>query len=423
MNILFPAHIHMWPTERLVPYVRNARKHSATQIDQIAASIREFGFTNPILVDGDSGIIAGHARLAAALKLSLAEVPVIVLEHLTDLQKRAYILADSKLAENACWSEELLDIELQALMAEGFDIPLIGFSDDELEALQAQVEADPLIEENSAPALEEIAITRPGDLWLLGSHRLLCGDATQSSAYDRLLQGGGASMVFTDPPYNVNYEANSRPIANDNLGAAFAGFLSETCSRLLAVCNGALYICMSSSELATLQQAFTDAGGHWSTWVIGSKHTFTLGRSDYQRQYEPILYGWKEGSSHYWCGDRDQSDVWQIPKPAVNDLHPTTKPIELVERAIRNSSRRGEVVLDAFGGSGSTLIAAEKLGRRARRIELKPRYGDVIIRRWQKFAGAVAVLEEDGRPFATVASERSGSATRCHVPLLALTPD
>ena len=207
MKINFPAHIHMWPTERLVPYVRNARLHSNSQIDQIAASIREFGFTNPILVDSAAGIIAGHARLAAARKLSLAEVPVIVLDHLTEVQKRAYILADNKLAENAVWDEELLTAEPNALLAEGFEIPLIGFCDAELDRLRAQIEADPLVDEDSVPVVEELVITRAGDLWVLGSHRVLCGDALKSGTYHRLLQGGSAGMVFTDPSYNSRSSA------------------------------------------------------------------------------------------------------------------------------------------------------------------------------------------------------------------------
>jgi DNA modification methylase len=411
MSPIFQStHIQLWPIERLVPYARNARLHSDNQIDQIAASIREFGFTNPILVDNAAGIVAGHARMAAARKLSLAEVPVIVLDHLTEVQKRAYVLVDNKLAENSTWDEEMLNVELQALAADQFDVSLTGFCDAELDRLLAQVEADPLADEDAAPAAEQTAITRPGELWLLGRHRVVCGDALAASTYDRLLGGAGADMVITDPPYNVDYHSRSRRIMNDNLGDGFEEFLFQACQNLLGVCRGAVYICMSSSELATLQRAFTRAGGHWSTFLIWSKHTFTLGRSDYQRQYEPILYGWKEGGSHYWCGDRDQSDIWEIAKPAVNDLHPTMKPVELIERAIRNSSRRDDIILDPFGGSGSTVIAAEKLGRPARLIELEARYVDVIIRRWQDFTGAVAVLDGDGRSFAEITAERSETA-------------
>jgi DNA modification methylase len=223
-------------------------------------------------------------------------------------------------------------------------------------------------------------------------------------------------MVFTDAPYNVNYAQPSirpgragRKIANDNLGLGFAEFLAVTCQHLIRVSRGAIYICMSSSEIDTLKQAFINAGGHWSTFVIWAKNTFTLGRSDYQRQYEPILYGWREGSKHYWCGDRDQGDVWFINKPAVNDLHPTQKPVELMERAIVNSSKVHDTVLDAFGGSGSTLIACEKTGRGARLIELDPRYVDTAVIRWQQFTAKDAYLEGDGRTFGEIGEERSAA--------------
>jgi DNA modification methylase len=223
-------------------------------------------------------------------------------------------------------------------------------------------------------------------------------------------------MVFTDPPYNVNYGAtmkdklrkSGRKIANDNLGDGFEEFLTVACLNLLTVTKGAIYICMSSSELHTLERAFREAGGHWSTFVIWAKNTFTMGRSDYQRQYEPILYGWKEGTDHFWCGARDQGDVWFIKKPHVNDLHPTMKPVELVERAVRNSSKGRDTVLDPFGGSGTTLIACEKAGRQARVIELEPKYCDVIIRRWQEFAGKEAVLADGGQSFQEISAERQG---------------
>ncbi|MBC8165497.1 MAG: site-specific DNA-methyltransferase [Bryobacteraceae bacterium] len=388
--------IEYWTLDRLVPYTNNARTHSDHQVAQIVASIREFGFTNPILVDTEAGILAGHARLLAAGCLHLAQVPVIVLDHLTDGQKRAYILADNKLALNAGWDEELLAQELAALEKAEFDLSLIGFSEEELVALLADEQTDK--DEDAAPETPTVPISRPGDLWLLGPHRVLCGDATDASAVGTLMAGSRADMVFTDPPYNVNYgQAAGRRILNDNLGDGFGAFLRLACVNLLEVTAGAVYICMSSSELHTLHQAFTQAGGHWSTFVIWAKNTFTLGRSDYQRQYEPILYGWKQGGDHYWCGDRDQGDVWLVDKPFHNDLHPTMKPVELVERAIRNSTVSGGIVLDPFGGSGSTLIACHKAGRRARILEVEPKYVDVIVRRWQEFTGKQAVREGDGR--------------------------
>jgi DNA modification methylase len=398
-----------WPLARLLPYANNARTHSDDQIAQIAASIVEFGFTNPILVGGDGVIVAGHGRLAAARKLGLTAVPVVVLDHLTPTQRRALVIADNRIAENAGWDESLLRAELEALQSEGFDLDLTGFDPDALAELLAGEETDQTgeVDDDEVPEETIEPVSRPGDLWVLGEHRVLCGDATDPESYSRLLPGERADMVFIDPPYNVDY-ANSakdklrgtqRPILNDNLGAAFQDFLVAALTPTLGHCQGAVYIAMSSSELDTLQAAFRAAGGHWSTFIIWAKHTFTLGRADYQRQYEPILYGWPEGAQRHWCGDRDQGDVWQIKKPQRNDLHPTMKPVELVERCLRNSSRPGDVVLDSFGGSGTTLIAAQKSGRRARLMELDPKYVDVIVRRWQTWSGEQAVREADGVPF------------------------
>jgi len=391
--------IELWPPDRLVPYTHNARTHSQTQIDQIAASIEQFGFTNPILVDTASGILAGHARLLAALALGLKLVPVIVLDHLTDIQKRAYIIADNRLALNAGWDDTLLAQELALLQEEGFPLETVGFDEEELAALLAEetAPADP----DAAPEARPDPVSRSGDVWLLGPHRVHCGDATLLSNVELLMDGNKANMVFTDPPYNVNYCAAGRRIENDHLGSGFGPFLTQSCANMLAVTDGAIYICMSSSELHTLYQAFTSAGGHWSTFLIWSKDRFTLGRSDYQRQYEPILYGWRQGSEHYWYGDRSQGDVWCVDKPRVNDLHPTMKPVELIERAIGNSTRKGQLVLDLFGGSGSTLIACERAGRHARILEFDPVYVDVIVRRWQDFTGRRATREADGLPFST----------------------
>jgi DNA modification methylase len=413
-------HIERWPVEKLIPFIRNARTHSDEQVAQIAASIAEFGFVNPVLVGPDQVIIAGHARLLAARILGMAEVPVIVLEHLSEAQRRALVIADNRLAQNAGWDEEMLRVELESLKGDDFNIELLGFTDEELEDLlrdPEQVAADHA-DEDAAPEAPETAVTVLGDVWLLGNHRLLCGDATQIGDVEKVLAGGLADMVWTDPPYNVNYGATmkdklrgkKRRIANDNLGADFAQFLRDACVSILSVTKGAVYICMSSSELHTLQTAFREAGGHWSTFVIWAKNTFTMGRADYQRQYEPILYGWKEGMDHYWCGARDQGDVWFVNKPVVNDLHPTMKPVELIERALRNSSKSRDTVLDPFAGSGSTLIACEKTGRQARLIELEPRYCDVICRRFRDFTGKEALLEADGRSYGDVAAERLGVA-------------
>jgi DNA modification methylase len=397
------------PIERLIPYARNARTHSPAQVAQIAASIREFGWTNPVLVDGQDGVIAGHGRLLAARQLGLSSVPVIELSGLTEAQKRAYVLADNKLALNAGWDEELLAAEVADLSAMGVDIQITGFGEGDvgrLLDLHQRGVANSFADD--APALLDQATTRPGDLWLLGDHRLLCGDATKPEDLDQVLGGSLADMVFTDPPYNVAYEgktAERMRIQNDALGDQFGDFLQASCAALLKVCKGAVYICMSSSELGTLKAAFEAGGGHWSTFIVWAKNAFTLGRSDYQRQYEPILYGWAKSSDHYWCGARDQGDVWQIDRPVRNDLHPTMKPIALGERAIRNSSKTRDTVLDPFAGSGTTVMAAEATDRRAALIELDPRYCDVIVRRWQEGTGKTA-CREDGQPFDALEAEQ-----------------
>lgn len=401
--------------EALIPYCNNARTHSDDQVAQIAASIVEFGWTNPILVDGANGVIAGHGRLLAARKLGIVQVPVIELAHLTPLQRRAYVLSDNQLALKAGWDDELLKIELQALEAEGFDLDLTGFDADALAELIEAEEPDNegQTEDDAVPELQAATVSRKGDVWVMGPHRLLCGDATTAEAYAHLLAGTRADMVFTDPPYNVSYVGKNKKaesILNDSLGAEFGGFLTDALTLLVAHCRGAMYVAMSSSELDTLQAAFRAAGGHFSTFIIWAKDRFALGSADYQRQYEPMLYGWPQGAKRHWCGDRDQSDVWQIKRHARNDLHPTMKPVELVERAIRNSSVPGHVVLDGFGGSGTTAIAAEKTGRVARLIELDPKYCDVIVRRWQDWTGQQAMREEDGVAFDDAASEVEAAA-------------
>lgn len=406
--------IELRPVDVLIPYARNAKQHSDAQVAQIAASIIEFGWGAPILVDGQNNVIAGHGRLLAARKLGLTEVPVVPMTHLTDIQRRALILADNKIGENASWDDELLGLELAELKDAGIDLALTGFSADEWDALIAGDEPDHggQTDADAVPEVDEIPVSRAGDVWLLGEHRLLCGDATKAESYKTLLGDELADMVFTDPPYNVNYantakdklRGKNRPILNDNLGEGFEAFLTAACQNILTVTKGAVYIAMSSSELDTLQSAFRTAGGRWSTFIIWAKNTFTLGRADYQRQYEPILYGWRDGADHFWCGARDQGDVWQIRKPAKNDLHPTMKPVELVERAVRNSSKTRDIVLDPFGGSGTTLIACEKSRRRARLIELDPKYVDVIVRRWQDWTGKRAIRQTDGVTFEMVSS-------------------
>jgi DNA modification methylase len=403
----------------LIPYARNARTHSEDQVAQIAASIAEFGFTNPILTDGERGVIAGHGRLAAARKLELTEVPVIELTHLSAIQKKAYILADNRIAANAGWDDELLGVELTELKEAGFDLELMGFGDEELERLlNGEGDKTGLTEDDAVPDLPVDPVSKTGDVWLLGQHRLLCGDSTVLTEVERVMNGQLADMAFTDPPYNVDYGNNAkdkmrgkdRRIMNDALGDGFYQFLYDACVNLLLVTKGACYVCMSSSELHTLQRAWLEAGGKWSTFVIWAKNTFTLGRADYQRQYEPILYGWKDGTKHFWCGDRDQSDIWNYNKPRVNDLHPTMKPVELVERAIKNSSKTRDIVLDLFGGSGTTLIACEKTNRQARLVELDPKYVDVIVKRWEDYTGLKASRESDGQAFAELTPQALSEA-------------
>ena len=387
------------PVAALVPFARNARTHSDEQVAQIAASIREWGWTVPVLIDEVGTIIAGHGRVMAAQRLGLTEIPVMVAAGWSDAKRRAYVIADNKLALNAGWDEQLLRLELGELKGLGVDLGLTGFGELELDGLLTGDDDGP--DPDIAPELPVEPISRPGDLWICGEHRVLCGDATLRADVDRLLDGELADMAFTDPPYNVNY-ANSakdklrgknRPILNDALGEGFEALLHAASANMLAVTKGGIYICMSSSELDTLQKAFREAGGRWSTFVIWAKNTFTLGRADYQRQYEPILYGWKDGADHYWCGARDQGDVWFFDKPVKNDLHPTMKPVALVERAIRNSLKSRDIVLDTFGGSGTTMIAAERTGRRSRLLELDPRYVDVVVRRWQESTGQAATRE------------------------------
>jgi DNA modification methylase len=415
-SLVIVDHLEHRLVDELIPDPRNPRTHPDRQLSQIVASIVEYGFTNPVLIDSANMIVAGHARVLAARKLHLERVPVIVLGHLTEIQKRAYVIADNILALNGEWDLELLQKEMAA--AEDELRKLDVFSDQEYEELLAELDRETgAADEDDAPDVPQTPVTVAGDLWMLGNHRLLSGDSCIMGNLEKVLGGGQADLVFTDPPYNCAYlgqqrRGRRRPIINDNLGKDFEKFLYDACVNIVAVAKGAIYICMSSAELHTLHRAFTDAGGHWSTFLIWSKNTFTLGRSDYQRQFEPILYGWREGSSHYWCGARNQGDVWYVNKPQANDLHPTMKPVELVERAVRNSSRRRDVVLDPFGGAGSTLLACEKTARQARLIEIEPQYVDVSLQRWQNFTGRQAILADDGRTFAEITRARNQGTER-----------
>jgi DNA modification methylase len=406
--------VETWPVERLIPYARNPRKNDVV-VDKMASAIQEFGFRIPIVARSDGSVIDGHLRLKAAQKLGLTEVPVALADELSEAQIKAFRLLANRSAAWAEWDDELLALEIKDLQELGYDLGLTGFDADELKSMADAEASAGLTEDDAVPPLPVDPITKLGDVFILGNHRLLCGDAAVLANVEKVLDGVLADMAFTDPPYNVDYgkgdrakiRKNVKNIKNDNLGQDFPKFLYDICVNLLTLCKGAVYVCISFHEASNLQTAFAQAAGHFSTFIIWAKNHFAIGLSDYQRQYEQILYGWKEGVDHYWCGARDQSDIWFVNKTAKNDLHPTMKPVELVERAIKNSSKSRDIVLDCFGGSGSTLIACEKLNRQCRMIELDPKYCDVIVRRWQEFTGHTAVLESDGQSFDELAAERN----------------
>lgn len=397
----------------LVPYVSNARTHSEEQVTQIASSIKEFGFTNPVLTDGNNGIIAGHGRVMAAKKLGMETVPVIELSHLTDTQKKAYILADNKLALNSGWDEELLKIELQGLEDLGFDLDLTGFSADEISDLMPEQIPEGLTDEDAVPDVPAIPHTVIGDVWLLGKHRVMCGDSTSIDAVEKLMCGQKASLVVTDPPWNVAYGTNlannaqgykAREIMNDNFSSTkdWEDFLSGTfnCINLVTLPGCPLYCVMGPAEWPAVDKALRDSGFHWSSTIIWYKDQLVMSRKDYHTQYEPLWYGWKEDAARIWVvKDRKQSDVWKCDRPKNSPLHPTTKPVELIERAILNSSNSGVVLFEPFGGSGSCLIACEKTGRINNSMELDPKYVDVIVKRWQEFTGKKAIHADTGLEF------------------------
>jgi DNA modification methylase len=406
-------HIELWPLDRLIPYAHNARPHSDAQVTQIAASIREFGFTNPILVDSKDGIIAGHGRLLAARLLKLETVPVIVLDHLTETQKRAYIIADNKLAENAGWDEAALQVELAELQIAGFDLDLVGFDDEELARLLSQNATEGLTDEDAVPEITEKPITVPGDLWILGNHRVLCGDATSANDIAKLMAGDAADLVFTDPPYNVDYRGYTNEhltIQNDKMRPEqFQQFLESTFRsyRSVVKTGASLYVCHSSSMQREFQDAMETAGFEVRCQIIWAKNTFAWGFGRYKFQHEPIFYSHVAGEKDSWYGDKSQSTLWEETKPAANRLHPTMKPVELVERALVNSSKAGDIVVDLFGGSGSTLIGCERTGRKARLVELDPKYAECIVRRWQEYSGKQATLDGDDRTYAEITAARA----------------
>lgn len=376
--------------DSLNPNPKNPNKHPDSQIELLSKNIKYLGWRHPITVSKRSGfIVAGHGRLMAAKKLGVQIVPVDYQEFNSDADEVAVLVADNRLAELSETSEEDLKNILSELDGK-IEIDLTGFSDAEVEQLLRDINTDVLDED--VPEVPTEPISKFGDIFEFGSHRLMCGDSTDSEQVKKLMADEIANMVFTDPPYNVDYGSDERKIENDNLGSEFPQFLEKVIKNIFSFSNGAIYICMSSSEIDSLQSTFRRLGGHWSTFIIWAKDTFTLGRSDYHRQYEPILYGWKDGVSHYFCGDRSQGDVWEFAKPKKNDVHPTMKPVELCQRAVQNSSKPNDIVLDLFGGSGSTLIACEQTNRKCRMMEFEPKYCDVILKRFLTLNPNVEIL-------------------------------
>lgn len=391
--------------DELIPYVNNARTHSDEQVTQIASSIKEFGFNNPILTDGENGVIAGHGRLLAAKKLGLETVPTIELSGLTEAQKKAYILADNKIALDAGWDEELLRLEFEELQGGAIDLELTGFGLDEINEIIGDFDPEKEIEEGDLPEPPKQPKTKLGDLWILGKHRLLCGDSTSLEDVSLLMGDDKADLWLTDPPYNVAYQGGTKDaltILNDDLDEeSFRRFLVSAYSAADAVLKegAAFYIWHADLEGFNFRGACRDIGWKVRECLVWVKNAFVLGRQDYQWRHEPCLYGWKDGSSHNWFSDRSQSTVLEFNRPSRNGEHPTMKQVELFRYLIGNSTRKDGVVLDSFGGSGTTLIACEDIGRKARLVELDPSYCDVIIERWQNFTGQKAIREKDSISF------------------------
>lgn len=418
-------------TNDLIPYVNNARTHSDEQVTQIASSIKEFGFNNPILTDGENGVIAGHGRLLAAKKLGLETVPTIELSGLTEAQKKAYILADNKIALNSGWDEELLKIELDDLKLQGVNLETVGFSDEELSELIISNDEDQNKEEDelSDPKLEPIS--QEGDIWILGEHKLLCGDSTREDDFALLMQDERADLVFTDPPYNVaigdkykaiNNVCHTQSITDNLIGDTFKS--DEECGEKLwlpAFTNlkkfskdcCSCYVTMPQGGTHMMMMMMMMNGGwqvkHELIWVK-NQAVFSMNRLDYDYQHEPILYGWNKKHTYYG-GGKFKTSLWYFDKPRSSKLHPTMKPVELVEEAILNSSKKGDLVMDAFGGSGTTVIACENKGRKARVIEKDPKYADVIVTRWQNHTGQKAVRYQDGKEFDELCQEQKLKST------------
>ena len=409
--------IKLLPVESLIPYARNPRNNAAA-VDKVAASIKEYGWQQPIVVDSEMVIIVGHTRLLAAKKLGLEKVPVKIADTLTDEQIKAYRLADNRTGEIAVWDTELLKLELNELesLDPDFDADSFGFSEEELEALEdslaenniIELPSEPADDPNSAPALPLEPLTKPGDLYEIGSHRLYCGNSTLLDHFETLMGEQKAQLIVTDPPYNIDYTGKTKDalkIQNDKMsGESFKDFLIEVFTNLLmSASEGAgIYIFHADSEGVNFRQALTESGFLLKQCLIWNKHIPTLGRQDYQWQHEPILYGWKPGAAHNWYSDRKQTTVWNFNKPTRSAEHPTMKPIDLIQYPIENSSKPDDLVLDAFGGSGSTMVAAHQTGRRCYTMEIDPHYCDVIVTRMRKLWPDLLILR-NGKVFNDVA--------------------
>lgn len=377
---------------QLVPYVNNARTHSDVQVKKLRASLREFGFINPVIIDREYNVIAGHGRILAAKEEGIEKVPCVFVDYLTPAQKKAYILADNRMAMDAGWDEELLRVEIEALQAESFDVGLTGFDEKDIAELFAGEEDDAQDDDFDVDEeLQKPPVTKSGDVWLLGNHRLICGDSTKAETYDVLMNGKKANLVVTDPPYNVNYEGSAGKIQNDSMKEdVFEKFLLDAYTQMNTAMadDASIYVFHSDSHGLAFRKAFEEAGFYLSGCCIWKKQSLVLGRSPYQWQHEPCLFGWKKNGRHQWYSDRKQTTIWEFDKPKKNGDHPTMKPIPLIAYPIRNSSMSNCIVLDPFGGSGSTMIACEQLGRICHTIELDEKYCDVIVKRYIEQVGS-----------------------------------
>jgi len=398
--------VERWKIEKLVPYARNARTHSDEQVGQIAASIKEWGWTTPILVDEDGSIIAGHGRTLAAQRLQMTEVPVMVAKGWSDAKKRAYVLADNKLAMNAGWDNEMLALELGEIGDLGFDLDLTGFTADEIAALTPEQIEPGLTDEDEVPELPEQPVTVLGDVWVLGKHRLMCGDSTSIDAVDKLMDGQKADMVFTDPPYGVDYdgghatEKRRDKLKNDDDVNMYD--LPVKNAYLASKDDAPIYLWFADRFATDVLEGLSEAGYQVRCWIIWNKNVAQFGAigAQYKAKHEPCIYAFKKGKAPNWNGPTNEVTVWDVSRDHKNSHHPTQKPTDLAKRAMEN--HKVKLVLDLFGGSGSTLIAAEKTNRQAHLMELDTKYCDVIIKRWQDFTGKIAVHAETGKPFAEV---------------------